>query len=80
MEQARRRLLDSGFHVEGKADLHQHADWVARRLLDPSLSWASITGADADQLPSVIRSCHKFASNAELILPRQPRLTTRQHR
>ena len=36
--QSRRRLLDSGFHVKGKAGLHQHAGWVARRLLDPSLS------------------------------------------
>ena len=67
--QARRRLLNSGFHVEGKADLHQHASWIARRLLDSSLSWTSITGADADQLSSVTHSCHKFASNAELVLP-----------
>jgi len=66
--QARRRLLDSGFHVEGKADLHQHAGWIAQRLLDPSLSWASITGADAAQLPSVIRSGHRFANNAKLTL------------
>ena len=69
MQQARARFLDSGFHVVGNADLRQQADWVARRLLDPSLSWASISGVDTAELPSVIRSCHRFAKNAKLILP-----------
>ena len=64
----RKWFLQSGWDVHGNADLALHANWVTQRLLDPDRSWAAISGADADLLPSVMRACRRFAQHAGLKL------------
>jgi hypothetical protein len=69
IDEARRKLIQTGWFVHGNTDPATPANWVARKLLKPSMSWATITGVDADQLPSAFRSIHRFADRAMLALP-----------
>lgn len=67
----RKRYIDAGWEASGHRDVQTQARWVAQRLLDPSRSWAKITGADPNELEiySRMRACHTFAEKASLTLP-----------
>ena len=68
--EARRWFRDQGWMPQGAANLDRAAEWVASRLLDPSRTWAEITGVEDYINSSNVRSCSAFAKNAELALPR----------
>jgi hypothetical protein len=69
--EGRQFFLDTGWSPRGATDPLQQAQWVAQKLLSPMQSWETISGVDADLLPSVIRACNQFAERAMLTLPRR---------
>jgi hypothetical protein len=76
IDEGRKQFIEAGWYAHGSSDSRTQANWVARRLLDPSLSWATITGVDADLLPGPVRSIQRFAERAILTLPlREPAIT-----
>jgi hypothetical protein len=66
----RHLFMESGFTVEGRAELEQHALWVAQRLLNPRRAWHDIF-----QIPypheqrAPLRASREFAARAGVRLP-----------
>jgi hypothetical protein len=69
IDEGRKKFIEAGWYVHGYVDLEKCAGWVARKLLNPSISWARITGVEFDELRAVMRPIHRFIDITMLILP-----------
>ena len=73
IRKARDRFTAEEWESRTEADLEQHARWVARRLLDPSITWRRLADEDPDHPGSeecaIRRACLQFARQASLVLP-----------
>lgn len=62
-------LATMGFKPATRAQLNEHAAWLAIRLLDPGVTWDALTTGDMDRARAARRACTEFASRAELRWP-----------